>query len=438
MQASKAGIKRLIIISAVLFVAAQTLFLINIQFPKGHNFDEFHYVPSAKQFLAMTENQNWEHPPLGKMIMAVGISALGDRPIGWRVMSTFFGALTLVGLFILAFAIFRNEQTALFAAAITLVNNLLYVQSRIGMLDTFMFALLVWGLAAFAAAWRTGLNPARTRLLLALAGMLFGFATACKWAAVVPWAICIILLMSVKLLQSWKTSFGGQSDDDWYSPGMLGGMGVFRIMLYLVVIPVFVYFLAFIPFLFIHKVPPYSVLDFFSMQTRMWDGQQRVVTSHPYMSSWTQWPLLSRPIWYAFDKEGTDWVRGVFLVGNPLLMWGGLLALLACLWSWVAHRSRAAFLILAFYAALYLPWAVIPRKIAFYYYYYPAGMMLSLAIAFVFHSWERGAAFEKVKWLRLVFLAAATALFVYFFPILSGMRIPASSFRDWMWLGSWV
>src|SRR5262245_53901289 len=82
-----------------LYAAAQILFLIQIGTPRGFSFDEFHYVPSAKQFLAHQQNQNWEHPPLGKMIMAVGIAVFGDRQLGWRFMSTVFGALTLVGMY---------------------------------------------------------------------------------------------------------------------------------------------------------------------------------------------------------------------------------------------------------------------------------------------------------------------------------------------------
>jgi hypothetical protein len=35
--------------SVILYLLAQLFFLINIQFPAKPNFDEFHYVPSAKQ-----------------------------------------------------------------------------------------------------------------------------------------------------------------------------------------------------------------------------------------------------------------------------------------------------------------------------------------------------------------------------------------------------
>ena len=141
--------------------------------------------------------------------------------------------------------------------------------------------------------------------------------------------------------------------------------------------------------------------------------------------------FIKRPIWYAFDKEGADKVRGVILIGNPVVMWTGVVALLVCAWAWVTTKSRAAFLILAFYTALFGSWIVIPRKIAFYYYYYPAGMVLSLALAYVFHVW-------RTKWAQWIYLAAAFGMFVYFFPILAALKISADSFSRWMWFRSWI
>jgi dolichyl-phosphate-mannose-protein mannosyltransferase len=427
--------RRIWLICAALYLVSQLFFLINIQFPRGHDFDEFHYVPSAKQFLEMKENQNWEHPPLGKLIMAAGIAAGGDRPIGWRVMSTFFGALTLVGMFLWALALFGSVPTALWVAAVTLFNQLLYVQSRIGMLDTFMFAFIVWGLAAFTATWRPGIDPKTSRRYLAVAGICLGLGTACKWFTIVPWLTCGLLVVLVRLFQNWRMRFESGSDADWYHPDLWQGLSFADWFIWLGVVPTLVYFATFAPYFIIQK-PPVGFWDLFAMQKKMYEGQLRVVNQHPYMSQWPDWPLLKRPIWYAFDKEGAeqDTVRGVILLGNPLVMWSGLVAIAYCAWSWVRTRSREAFLILAFYVAFYASWALIPRKVAFFYYYYPAGMVLSFALAYVFEHCEKG----RNKWPRMIFLAAAFAMFVYFFPILAALKIQGDSFRKWMWFRTWI
>ncbi len=428
--------RRTIVTLAILYFVSQLLFLINIQFPVGHNFDEFHYVPSAKQFLALTRNQNWEHPPLAKLIMAAGIAMWGDRPIGWRFMSTIFGSLTLVGMYLWALAVFADEETALWVALITLVNQLLYVQARIGMLDTFMFGFLVWGVAAFCATWNFGdseLSIRDSRRLLAFTGLMFGLGIACKWFGVVPWASCLLLVIAVKVMQNWRVVFLEGETTDWYNPALWRGIQVRHWIRYLVLYPLLVYFITFLPFLFIKKnaAEYYGLWDLLKMQKTMYEGQLRVVSSHPYMSHWTDWPLMLRPIWYAFDKEGTNpvWTRGVLLLGNPLIMWGGLVALAVCAWEWLEKKRRDAFLIVAFYVMFYVSWAVIPRKISFYYYYYPAGMTLSLAL---------GLFFRKLSWLKWVFLGASVAMFIYFFPILAALRIPAESFHRWMWFRFWI
>jgi dolichyl-phosphate-mannose--protein O-mannosyl transferase len=434
--------RKILITCAVLFVFSQILFLINIQFPTNPNFDEFHYIPSAKQFLQLKPNQNWEHPPLAKELMAIGIGIWGDRPIGWRFMSTLFGSFTLLGMYLWAVALFRNQRIAVWVALITLLNQLLYVQARIGMLDTFMFAFIAWAMAAFTATWRPigeELTLSEARRYLLVCGICLGLGNACKWFTVIPWVLCIGWVCLVRLFQYWKTRFDQPAEDDWYSPALWKGLKLRDWVLYLGIVPLAAYFVTFLPFLLIDS-PDYGFFQIFtSMQYKMWDGQGRVVNSHPYMSTWTDWAMIKRPIWYAFDKEGAknEFVRGVILLGNPWILWTGLIAIATCAWSWIQERKRDAFIIFTTFAAFYFSWAIIPRKVAFFYYYYPAGMVLSLALGFVFYHGER--AFNlKVNWPRWAFFGVALAVFIYFFPISAALQIPADTFRKWMWRSSWI
>lgn len=434
-------LKRILTTCAALFVFSQILFLINIQFPRTANFDEFHYVPSAKQFLELRENQNWEHPPLAKEIMAVGIGVFGDRPIGWRYMSTLFGSLTLVGMYLLALAILRNPGSALWVALLTLVNQLLYVQARIGMLDTFMMAFIVWALACFCALWTYGreLGLREKRALLRLCGACLGFGVACKWFTVIPWALCIGSAIGIGVLRRWKLRFGDPLPEDFFEPEQWAEIPRREWWISLGLIPLAAYYVTFVPYFFVqgnHTTIP-DVL--FGMQAKMWDGQGRVVSSHPYMSTWTQWATLKRPIWYAFDREGTPpqtAVRGVILLGNPFVLWTGLLAIAYCFFSWLRTRRRDAFLILLMYGGLYFSWAIIPRKVNFFYYYYPAGMILCLALCYFFDRYERGG--TRRLWARWAYLGIAAGFFIYFFPISAALRISPDRFRDWMWLSSWI
>ena len=394
-----------------LFFASLFLFLLFIQFPLGKNYDEAHYVPSAKQFISMIPNQNYEHPPLGKELMAIGIATFGDRPIGWRFMSTVAGAFTLVGVYEMGIALFASPASALLAALLAFFNFLLYVQARVGMLDTFMMAFLVWGLAL-------SLREKQSRRNQVTAGLCFGFAVACKWAAVFGllglWGV-IIFDMNLKKIGAAVLDFG--------------------------ILPIAAYFATFLPFLWVSHDPAYTLRDLIEMQFKMYDGQLHVVAAHTYMSNWYGWPVIARPIWYAFERYGPI-ARGVLCIGNPFLMWGGLICIaLTAFRGWRA-RSRVAFYIVYFYLIFTFCWAVVPRKVSFYYYYYPAAMLLTFAWVYALEAWVESKAVARAS----VFSSRATwsvlaisiTLFIYFLPILAGFKIPVDGFTKWTWFTAWI
>ena len=60
-------------------------------------FDEVHYLPAARELLALDEFTNREHPLLGKELIALGIALFGDNPVGWRLLPTLLGTLALFG-----------------------------------------------------------------------------------------------------------------------------------------------------------------------------------------------------------------------------------------------------------------------------------------------------------------------------------------------------
>ena len=417
-------------VCAALFVLSLGVFLIGISTPHAWNFDEFHYVPQAKKILAGTQERLGQHPPLGPLLIAAGMAMWGDGPLGWRFMSAVFGALTLAGMYVWALVLLEDVVLALFVAALTLVNGLLYVQARIAMLDTFMMAFLTWGMAALTAVWQRRIALMWRRRWLWGFGVMMGLATACKWFGLVPLLAFAVVVVVCHVLAHWGTRMEPVGPDDWYHPQLWHGFRWPHWAIALGVIPMVVYGAIFGGFLMsLH--PPQSFADLWTAQAQMYDEQLRVTQLHPYMSSWLSWPWLARPNWYAFESDPAvpGITRGVLMMGNPWVMWGGMGALGVCLWQWLHQRRRDAFLVVFFFASFYLCWGVIPRHVTFYYYYYPAGMVLSLAWAVALRP------YPKLRWLAL---GLAVALFCYFLPILSGMPIPSGAFSRWMWFPSWV
>ena len=146
------------------------------------------------------------------------------------------------------------------------------------------------------------------------------------------------------------------------------------------------------------------------------------------------WPLILRPVWYFYEQvNGIQ--RGVLLVGNPAIMWGGLLAVGICLCAAFSGRDRSYAFVAGLYLFSILIWVVIPKEIGFYYYYHMSSIFLCVALAAVFHK------FCASGWVRVVpvmFVVTAVGLFSYFYPIIAALPLAESGdFMNWMWWDNW-
>ena len=197
--------------------------LIGITTPEKFYFDEVHYVPAARQMLEPVMPQpmlNPMHPPLAKQIIALSIHSFGDVPLGWRYPAVLFGALAIVAVYLCGLALFAAQGPAIAASLLAFFNQMLFVQSRIAMLDIFA---LTFGLFA-TAAFLHGYRQRRPHLWFALAGLACGFSMGCKWSGLFVLAVCIVIVAAVRLMQSWRTQFADGNANDWYRPDLWPGL----------------------------------------------------------------------------------------------------------------------------------------------------------------------------------------------------------------------
>lgn len=405
---------------------AHAVLLIGLSTPDKYVFDEVHYVPAAQQMLGLKPADpqlNPMHPPLAKELIALSIWTFGDTPFGWRYPGTLFGALAVVAIYVCGLALFAAEAPAVAAAIIALFNQMLYVQARTAMLDIYVLAFSLLAIAAFLL----GYKRARPQPAFAAAGAAFGLATACKWSGVFPLVTAIGIVALVRLLQHWRTSFAEPRQDDWYQPRSWSGLKTYQIVLCFVILPAVCYAATFVP---LHGLSAGGIL---AAQRRIFDDSiTTAIANHTYMSAWPTWPLLLRPVWFLFDKADDQSIAAVVLLGNPLALWPALLALLVCLYDFVAGRRAAAFLILAFYLGCYLPWALLPRALSFLYYYLPSATLASLAVPYV-------ATRIRMAWLLWFYVAVVIAGFVVMLPISAAfVGTSMRMFNRLMLFQSWI
>jgi len=414
------------ILCLLLFVASFLLFLPFADFPNEYNFDEMHYVTAAKLLVPPRENLNWEHPPLAKYMIGLGIAVAGDRPLGWRLPGMIFGALSVAGMYLCALAIFRERRLALWTALITLFNMMLFVLARAAMLEIFLLAFLIWGIAAMSFAWDEERSPRQLRGLLAFAGVMFGLAAACKWVGWVPVIFVLLLWAVVRLLQMtgaklYRAPLPDASEAEWYSPTFWRALRWHDLALWMLIVPILAYAVTFIPYLWLPGEEG-TFGDIMRLQQDMAVTQSLITGVHYYSSQWYQWPLGYTHIWFHF-KYIDGATHAILLMGNPAILLPGFLAALFCAWLWWKRRTREAFLAVVWYWLLFLCFSVIPRKMSFFHYYLPAACMLSLPLAYIFRHYG-GAPLFRVAWGRWAFLGVTVTLFALFYAVLVGLPLP--------------
>jgi len=131
-------------LSLIIFFLGYNVFIFNIDSIRYPYFDETNYITAGLQFLNHGINENWSHPPLGKLLIGLGIGLFGNNVIGWRIVSVVSGAVTLVAMFYLGLLLFKSKTLALIGVLLSALNQLLFVESRIALLDAPMFACGGW------------------------------------------------------------------------------------------------------------------------------------------------------------------------------------------------------------------------------------------------------------------------------------------------------
>ena len=418
-------------VALLLGLGAQLLFIFHIGVPTKPFFDEVHYLPAARGLLDLDMPRNTEHPLVAKELIAAGIALFGDNPYGWRLIPSLFGTATVLGVFALLMLMLRNVRLAVLGSLLLVLNQMVFIQARIAMLDVFLGAFIIWAMVMFLWAAHGTLNQIRWRWIAGSA--LLGLAVGVKWAAIpyVAMAGLAFIILRVRDARLAKkpamAALAGKDQPHW------AGLPTIPGLLLMGAVSIAVYLFTFLP-AFFYAQNPLTLGTLIPFQFDMYAQQTQVLSAHTYQSEWYQWPLISRPIWYFYEFDAGA-QRGVLLVGNPLVMWAGLLAVALCLIAWIESKAiRPGFVALLWIASVAI-YIVIPKSLGFYYYYYLSSIFLCLALPVTFDLLDPQRKYALGEW----FTATALLLFLYFYPIIAASALnEAQSFQTWMWFDSWL
>ncbi|MGF1662907.1 MAG: dolichyl-phosphate-mannose--protein mannosyltransferase [Kineosporiaceae bacterium] len=423
------------------------------------------------------------HPPLGKWMIAAGMEAYGaDDPVGWRLAAAVCGTLMVVVVTLVARRLFASTLLGAVAGLLLAVDGHHLVHSRTSLLDIFLafwvlvaFAFLVadrfWFRARLAdrtarlAAGRDGPltwgPPVLFRPWLLAAGVALGAACATKWSG--AWVLAGYGLLVV----AWDIGARrGTGVRRWFSGSALrDGVVAF---VHLVPVAVVTYVATWFgwfrsedgydrfwardnPDALSVRLLPDPLASLLQYHSSMLDFHVGLDSEHSYMANPWSWLIMGRPTSFFYESPGAGEMgcpveacsRAITSVGNPVVWWGGTIAVVVALLAWVVRRDWRAGAVLAPLAAGYLPWFAYQDRTVYTFYAVAFVPFVVLALTYVLgllvgrpdadprrRSWGAAAA-------GVVVILAVGCLW-FFWPVWTAEVIPREQWQLRMWWPSWI
>jgi dolichyl-phosphate-mannose-protein mannosyltransferase len=413
------------------------------------------------------------HPPFGKILIAAGEWLFGLNPFGWRFAVAVIGSLSILLLARIARRMTRSTLLGCVAGLLLSLDGLEFVMSRTALLDIFV---MFWALAAFgclvvdrdvyrgllarAVAEHPGEDSAPRvgiRWWRVGAGVCLGLACGSKWNGV--WFIPAFGLMCLAWDVGARRAAGYRRPyDAAFGRDLAGLAGSF------VLAPVLAYLATWTGWFVTSSgydrnwaaqhginIPVLSpLISLFEYNKAMLAFNTGLHVHHPYQSQPWTWLVIARPVSYYWCPTtphpvcGPGMASEVLAIGNPLIWWGSILALLVCLGWWLTRRDWRAGAVLVAVAAGWLPWFLYPDRTQFYFYavaFVPYLVLaITLCLGLIIGSAHASAARRAVgAAIAGAYVLGVLIMFGYFYPILSAKVIPYASWLSRMWFGRhWI
>jgi hypothetical protein len=415
-------------------------------------FDEIYHARTAYEFIHKLPIYEWTHPPLGKLIISLGILIFGMCPFGWRIAGTIVGILMIPVIYIFAKKLLKYRWLSIATCLLFTFDFMHFAQTRIATIDVYVtFFIMLMYLFMFRyftmSFYDTPLK--KTFVPLALSGISMGLGVASKWTgayAGAGLAIVFFFTMAVRyneyraaLRNRQGTSNGIPNKQiiEEFTPKLIKTLS--WCIVFFIIVPLIIYCCAYIPYM---QTPSgnglKTVID--NMNSMYTYHSKTVLNStHSFSSLWYQWPIMVRPIWYYSGSISNDLKEGISSFGNPAVWWTGIAALLYVAYIAIRKRdTKAMFLVIAYLAQL-VPWMGVSR-LTFIYHYFPCVPFLVLMIGYsIYDIYESAKNKKRVIIGAFALVAVAIVLFIMFYPVLSGQPCSPEYAKNWLkWFSSWV
>lgn len=401
----------LLALCLVLVVFGVWVRVVNLGFPPSLTWDEHHFVENARNYIQHKHDWN-DHPPLGKLLIAPWMLALGDTSTSFRMSSLVFGLASILLAGSLAARLYRDRRAGWLAAAFVAADGFCIAFSKTALLDGVLTAMLL------LIAWLT--VTARSPLRVALAAVFIGLAANVKESG-------FALGLPVLLLSLLR-------------PQPLLRAGV------LVLAPV-TFTGAFCLGLWLAQEPA-SVADAWRTALHFIKLHHEANTfTHPLTSHWYTWFFPIRPITLSYERVGRDFIRVLTTLGNLALWWAAPIALVAAgvisvragvrcfharsFRTHVGRAARATVVLFSFAMTMLAPW-IIGSQDSYIVHYLPIYAVLLILVA--------GFASRVYRARRipaLAFVCVTALVSAFYAPVWGKLRITPAAFQARLFFPGW-
>lgn len=420
-----------------------------ISYKNSTYFDEIYHARTAYEHINFMPPYENTHPPLGKLIIAIGILIFGNSPFGWRFSGTVFGIIMLPVIYIFAKKLFKKTKVATFVMVLFSLDFMHFAQTRIATIDVYvtLFIILMFMFMykyTLMSFYDTPLL--KTFVPLGLSGVFFSLAVASKWTGIYGGAgLCIIFFASIgkRVYEYYKIKESEfATDEEKLAVSVMPKYVMLTVLfcvVFFVIVPVLIYCASYIPYL---KAPGMNgIKSIIDNQFSMFDYHANLKATHPYSSYWYQWPVMIRPVWYYTNNITENLRQTIVSLGNPVIWWAGLGGLYFVFAMALKKRELShTFLAIAFLAQ-FLPWVGVSRCV-FLYHYFPSVPFVILTLGCIYnHALSDNCESinkNKADRVALFFVCLAAALFILFYPALSGLAVPEFYIDMLRWLPTWT
>lgn len=397
----------------------------------GMYFDELYHARTAYEHLHGMDPYENSHPPLGKVFIMLGIALFGMNAFGWRIIGALFGIAMVPIFYALCKRLFRKPEYALLGSVLFAFDFMHFTQTRIATIDVYavFFILLMfyfmhryYEMNFFDDGLMKTLKP------LALAGLFFGLGAASKWICIYAGGgLAVLLLFSfVSRYKEYKKAVTSGDSAQKQRVKLFWKNTVYTLLwccLFYIAVPIAIYLLSYMPYYLCDK--HYGIMDVWNYQKFMWSYHSGLKATHPYSSTWWQWPFTIKPMWYYLsDSTPAGSISTLTASGNPAVWWVCSIAAVWLAISRITNKIKSEPGIMTVFVGIcanLLPWVLVTRC-TFIYHFFATVPFIILSGVYLLRSYEERR--PELYWVKWVWMAACVVLFLLLYPGLSGLQIP--------------